>query len=77
LKPLDEVQDVDMTMGGEDFAFYLNKTKGAFIALGLYNEDKGIIYPHHHPKFNVDEEVLWKGTAIYTLLGFYYLFVNN
>ena len=77
LKPLDKVQEVDLTMGGEDFAFYLNKTKGAFIALGLYNEDKGIIYPHHHPKFNVDEEVLWKGTAIYALLGFYYLFVNT
>ncbi|MCK5304950.1 MAG: M20/M25/M40 family metallo-hydrolase, partial [Candidatus Heimdallarchaeota archaeon] len=77
LKPLDEVQDVDLTMGGEDFAFYLNKTKGAFIALGLYNEDKGAIHPHHHPKFNVDEEVLWKGTAVYSLLGFYYLFVNQ
>ncbi|MHA1222842.1 MAG: hypothetical protein ACTSP3_06235 [Candidatus Heimdallarchaeaceae archaeon] len=53
-----------------DFAFYLLETKGAFIALGLYNEEKGITYPHHHPKFNVDEEVLWKGTAIYALLGF-------
>ncbi|MHA1829273.1 MAG: carboxypeptidase CpsA [Candidatus Heimdallarchaeaceae archaeon] len=70
LKPLDDVQEIDLTMGGEDFAFYLLETKGAFIALGLYNEEKGITYPHHHPKFNVDEEVLWKGTAIYALLGF-------
>ncbi|MBY9001588.1 MAG: amidohydrolase [Candidatus Heimdallarchaeota archaeon] len=77
LKPLDEVQEADLTMGGEDFAFYLNKTKGAFIALGLHNEDKGIIHPHHHPKFNVDEDSLWKGTAIYSLLGFYYVFLNS
>ncbi len=75
LKPLDNVVEAGLTMGGEDFAFYLNKTKGAFISLGIYNEEKGIIHPHHHPKFNVDEEVLWKGTAIYTLLGFYNLFV--
>lgn len=74
LKPLDEVKEVDLTMGGEDFAFYLNKTKGAFIALGLYNEEKGIIHPHHHPKFDIDEEILWKGTAIYSILAFYNLF---
>ncbi len=74
LKTLDEVQEVDLTMGGEDFAFYLNETKGAFIALGLYNEEKGIIHPHHHPKFDVDEDILWKGTAIYSILAFYNLF---
>ena len=76
LKPLDEVHEADLTMGGEDFAFYLNKTKGAFIALGLYNEEKGIIHPHHHPKFDIDEDILWKGTAIYSMLAFYNLFKN-
>jgi amidohydrolase len=76
LQPLDKIEEVDLTMGGEDFAFYLNKTNGAFIALGLYNEDKGIIHPHHHPKFDVDEEILWKGTAIYSILAFYNLFKN-
>ncbi|MCG3222100.1 MAG: amidohydrolase [Candidatus Heimdallarchaeota archaeon] len=76
LKPLDEVKEADLTMGGEDFAFYLNKTKGAFIALGLYNEEKGIIHPHHHPKFDIDEEILWKGTAVYALLAFYNLFIK-
>ncbi|MHA2328616.1 MAG: amidohydrolase, partial [Candidatus Hodarchaeales archaeon] len=63
--------------GGEDFAYYLERTKGAFIGLGIYNEEKGIIHPHHHPKFNVDESILWKGTAIHTLLGFYSLFINE
>jgi len=74
LKPFEEVQEVDLTMGGEDFAFYLNETKGAFLVLGIYNEDKGIIHPHHHPKFDVDEEILWKGTAVYSILAFYNLF---
>ncbi|UJG41931.1 MAG: amidohydrolase [Candidatus Heimdallarchaeum aukensis] len=70
LSALDNVGEAKMTMGGEDFAYYVKKTKGAFITLGVRNEEKGIIAPHHHPKFDVDESVLWKGTAIYALLGF-------
>lgn len=60
------------SMGGEDFAFYTKKTKGVFLMLGTHNEEKGIIYPHHHPKFDVDESILWKGTAIYSILGLCY-----
>ena len=59
-----KVEEVPKSMGSEDFAFYLQKVPGAFIALGIKNEEKGIIYPHHHPKFNVDEEVLPLGTAL-------------
>ncbi|HDN58728.1 MAG TPA: amidohydrolase, partial [Candidatus Marinimicrobia bacterium] len=40
------------------------------IALGIKNEEKGIIHPHHHPKFNVDEEVLPLGTALEVGLAF-------
>ncbi|WP_297464998.1 amidohydrolase, partial [Thermococcus sp.] len=50
--------EVAMSMGAEDFAYYLQKVPGAFLALGIRNEEKGIIYPPHHPKFNVDEDVL-------------------
>ncbi|UCG04542.1 MAG: amidohydrolase [Candidatus Heimdallarchaeota archaeon] len=71
LQELDTVTTMEPTMGGEDFAFYLEKTKGAFMGLGIYNEEKGITSPHHHPKFDVDESILWKGTAIHALLGFY------
>ncbi|MDK2871499.1 MAG: hypothetical protein PWQ16_851 [bacterium] len=72
-KDLGPVTEAEMTMGAEDFAFYLQKVKDAFIFLGVRNEEKGIIYPHHHPRFNVDEEVLWKGTALYALLAYRYL----
>lgn len=70
---LGEVREASMTMGAEDFAYYLQRIPGAFILLGIRNEDKGTVYPHHHPKFNVDEEVLWKGTALYTLLAYSHL----
>ena len=65
-----KVEEVPKSMGSEDFAFYLQKVPGAFIALGIKNEEKGIIYPHHHPKFNVDEEVLPLGTALEVGLAF-------
>ncbi|MFA4662196.1 M20 metallopeptidase family protein [Pyrococcus kukulkanii] len=64
------VGEVRKTLGGEDFAFYLQKVPGAFIALGIRNEEKGIVYPHHHPKFDVDEDVLYLGTALEVALAF-------
>ena len=56
--------DVEPTMGAEDFAYYLREVPGAFLTLGIKNEEKGITYPHHHPKFDVDEDVLHLGTAL-------------
>ncbi|MHA2075503.1 MAG: M20 metallopeptidase family protein [Candidatus Hodarchaeales archaeon] len=76
IKYIDEVKIMDQTMVGEDFAYYLQKAKGALLTLGIYNEAKGIIYPHHHPRFQIDESVLWKGTAVYSVLGFYSLFLE-
>ncbi|MHA2245858.1 MAG: M20 metallopeptidase family protein [Candidatus Hodarchaeales archaeon] len=69
-----EFKIMDQTMVGEDFAYYLQKAKGALLTLGIYNEEKQVIYPHHHPRFQVDESVLWRGTAVYSILGFYLLF---
>lgn len=45
-------------MGGEDFAYYLQKVPGCFFFVGAGNEDKGAVYPHHHPKFDIDEDAL-------------------
>lgn len=50
--------------GAEDFAFYQQKIPGVFIFLGAGNEDKGAIYPQHHEKFNIDEDVLEIGTML-------------
>ncbi len=65
--------DVAPSMGAEDFAFYLQEAPGAFLTLGIRNEKKGIIYPHHHPRFNVDEGVLHLGTAMEAALAFEFL----
>lgn len=46
---------VEPVMGSEDFSYYLQEKPGAFIYVGMSGEKS--MYPHHHPKFDIDEEV--------------------
>lgn len=43
-------------MPAEDFAYYLREIPGCFVLVGAGNQEEGMIYPHHHPKFDIDEE---------------------
>lgn len=52
-------------MGGEDFAYYVNQVPGAFMFLSSSNPEKHTDVPHHNPKFNVDEDVFWIGSAVF------------
>lgn len=52
-------------MGGEDFAFYLRERPGAFMFLSSSNREKHTDAPHHNPHFDVDEDVFWKGSAVF------------
>lgn len=52
------VDKMASNMAGEDFSAYLAKVPGCFIFVGAGNEAKGIIHPHHHPRFNIDEDAL-------------------
>jgi len=60
------------SMGGEDFAYYLRKTRGTLAWLGGRNESAGLVFDNHHPKFNIDEKALLKGMLIHvnTVLEF-------
>ncbi|MBP2628196.1 MAG: N-acetyldiaminopimelate deacetylase [Firmicutes bacterium] len=61
------VKEVAPVMVGEDFSLYLEKVPGAFILLGAGNSEKATSYPHHHPKFDIDEGALDYGVAMMTL----------
>jgi amidohydrolase len=54
------------TMGAEDFSYIMKEVPGCFILLGSANPEKGLDYPHHHPKFDFDEDVLPYGVALLT-----------
>ncbi|MBP1999330.1 amidohydrolase [Paenibacillus shirakamiensis] len=45
-------------MPAEDFAYYVQQVPGCFVLVGAGNPEKGAIYPHHHPKFDMDEEAM-------------------
>ena len=50
--------DLRPTMGGEDFSAYQQKAPGVFAFVGAGNVEAGIHYPHHHPRFQIDERAL-------------------
>ena len=69
----DKILVIKPLMGSEDFSFYLQKVPGTFAFLGVENKERGIIYPHHHPKFNIDEDILPLGTALHVSVAMEYL----
>jgi amidohydrolase len=57
-------------MGGEDFAYYLQKVPGAFIFLGAGDD---MPYPHHHPGFDIDERALVPAASLLASLALGFL----
>ena len=55
------------TMAGEDMAFFLEKVPGVFFFLGAGNPAVGAEFPHHHPRFEIDEAALPIGVELLTL----------
>jgi amidohydrolase len=62
----DRVVMPQKTMGGEDFAFYLQKSKGCFFALGVGRE--GAV-PVHNQQFDFNEDVLSLGMQTHCQVG--------
>jgi amidohydrolase len=60
----DALQQLPPQGGGEDFAYYARHRPAAFLFLGARNESKDCRYPHHHPRFNIDEAALPLGAAL-------------
>lgn len=60
----ENVVDIDITLGAEDFAYYSQVIPAAFYRLGTRNEAKGITSYVHTPTFNIDEEALSISTGL-------------
>lgn len=46
----------ELGMGGEDFSYFSLERPSCFFRAGTQNEERGIVWGHHHPKFDVEEE---------------------
>jgi amidohydrolase len=68
----EKVVDAPQIMGGDDMALWLERAPGSYFFVGSSNPGKETDFPHHHPRFDVDEaalpvavELLVKGTLDY------------
>ena len=50
---------------GEDFSAFAALVPSTFAFIGVGNADKDCIYPHHHPKFKIDEEGFLLGLQMF------------
>jgi amidohydrolase len=60
----ENIVELDLWMGGEDFAFYSQKVDACFYRLGTRNEEKGIVSGVHTPTFDIDEAALEIGPGL-------------
>lgn len=60
----ENVVDLDLTLGSEDFAYYSHVIPASFYRLGTRNESKGINSYVHTPTFDIDEDALRIGPGL-------------
>jgi hippurate hydrolase len=63
------VEETEMRMGAEDFAFYSHIIPACFFRLGVGNIKKNITSGVHTPTFNIDESAIENGIGIMAWLG--------
>ncbi len=70
----ENVLKMEQSMGAEDFSYYLLEKPGAFFNVGSQNNNKDTAYPHHHPKFDIDERALLNIEKAFIKIVAHYLF---
>ena len=65
----ENVEETEMRMGAEDFAFYSHRIPACFFRLGVGNIEKKIISGVHTPTFNIDEAAIENGIGIMACLA--------
>ena len=65
----ENIEETELRMGAEDFAYYSHRIPGCFFRLGVGNIAKGILIGVHTPTFNIDEDAIEIGMGMMALLG--------
>ncbi|HEY9117647.1 MAG TPA: M20 family metallopeptidase, partial [Roseivirga sp.] len=60
----ENVVDLDLWLGAEDFAYYSHVVPSCFYRLGTGNEEKGTTNGVHTPNFNIDEDAIELGIGL-------------
>ncbi len=72
LKTEDRVTSQVKTMAGDDFSEFTLQVPSVYYFIGAGNKEKKADFPHHHPRFDIDEDVLATGVEMHvrTILEF-------
>jgi amidohydrolase len=68
----DAVRRIRPLMAGEDFAYYLKRVPGCFMFVGAGNAECGAVYPHHHPRFDIDERAMLSAARLLVAMADHY-----
>lgn len=66
----ENVEDLEMRLTAEDFAYYSQRVPACFYRLGIRDESRGIVHNLHTPRFDVDELSLETGAGLMAWLAF-------
>lgn len=70
----ENVVEMVPTMAAEDFSYFLLEKPGTYFRVGSQTEDPATQYPHHHPKFDIDEKALLNMEKAFVRIIYHYLF---
>ena len=65
----ENVEETELRMGAEDFAYYSHQIPACFFRLGAGNKEKGITSGVHTPTFNIDEGAIEIGMGMMAWLA--------
>lgn len=55
-------------MASEDVGLFMQRNPSAYLLVGSASRERGLDYPHHHPRFDIDEGVLPLGVGMMSSL---------
>jgi amidohydrolase len=66
-----------LSIAGEDFSEFADRVPGVFYFVGAGNREKECHYPHHNPRFNIDEDAMLIGVEMHILNSLNYFIVSE
>lgn len=66
----EKIEDLPIRLTAEDFSYYSQEIPVCFFRLGVRNEEKGITFGVHHPRFDIDPNSLKIGVEAMVLAAF-------
>lgn len=69
----DSIVTFEKTTGGEDFSYFTKYAPAAFAFVGSKRNKEEEAFPHHHPKFDIDERAIKISASLYSQVAIDYL----